>query len=261
MRRSVRSHLCAFAALGLTMATSGSATAAGNVPKSPTESELRRLVPEGLRVAMQLRYDFEGRGYLQYLLALADSNAEAPQKVIELLYVDWDGKWVVRDRQPIRTRGTGEYADSLSPNYVHAMRIETVGNTGLVYVYTSSWWGGSGSNHLYSFFAIRDGRVNLLKQFEHGRMQRLYFCLRNRAIYDGELVKIRGSKHGKAYVYICFLDLAKYSCDGSSIVKVGSEKLREMTGNRFLDEKFWNMSVCNALARCEAFQADCPSHP
>jgi hypothetical protein len=236
---------------------SGSPSTGANVPKPPTDSELRLLVPAGFRLAMQLQYDFEGRGYPQFLLALADGNSEAPQKPIELLYVGWEGKWVIRDRRPIQSQGTGEYAKFWSPNYVNTLRLETIGHRQLVYVYSNSCWGGSGSNHLYSFYSVRDGRLTLLKQFEHERMMRFYFCLRNGAIYDAVLVKNRGAKHGNAYVYTCYLAVTKYSCDGNSIVMVGSEKLREMTGNRFLDEKYWNMSVCNALTRCEAFQSDC----
>lgn len=261
MRRSLRSVLCVVSALGLTRVVTGSPPAGRSVPRPPTESELRLLVPDGFRLAMQVRYDFEGKGYLQHILALADSNSEAPQKPIELVYVDWEGKWVARDRQPIRSQDTGEWARFSSPNYVNAIRVEAIGQTRLVYVYSNSWWGGSGANHLYSFYAVRSGRVDLLKQFEHERMMRFYFCLRNKAIYDATLVKTRGPKHGKAYIYTCYLDVSKYSCDGSSIVKVGCEKLREMAGNRFLDEKYWNMSVCNALAKCEVFKADCASTP
>lgn len=194
-------------------------------------------------------------------MALVDSNSEAPEKPIDLLYVDWDGKWVVRDRCPIRSGDTGEFARFNSPNYLNAMRIETIGTTPLLYVYTNSWWGGSGSNHLFSFYAIHDGKIVLLKQFEHDRMERFYFCLKNNAIYDAVLVKTRGERHGKAYVYTCYLDVSKYSCDGTGIARVGSGKLREMTGNRFLDEKYWNMSVCNALTRGEVFPSDCATKP
>ena len=141
------------------------------------------------------------------------------------------------------------------------MRLATIGSTPLLYLYTNSWWGGSGSVHLFSFFAVHDGKLDRLRQFEHERMMRSYFCLKDNAIYDAILVKTRGAKHGKAYVYTCYLDVSKFSCDGTAIVKVASEKLRERTGNRFLDEKYWNMSVCNALARGEVFQDEHKTKP
>ena len=85
---------------------------------------------------------------------------------------------------------------------------------------------------------------------------RLYFCIANELIYDAVLVKERGAKRGKSYIYTCYLDVSKYSYDGKGIVKIASEKLREMTGNRFLDEKYWCMSLRNALKRGEVFRID-----
>ena len=116
--------------------------------------------------------------------------------------------------------------------------------------------GGSGSLHLLQFYTVDKGKLKLVKAFEHGRMERLYFCIYNNAIYDSVVVKKRGEKREKvnAYIYICWMEVTKFTCDGKSIVPVATEKCREKTGNKFLDEKYWCMSVLTALKRGEVFK-------
>ena len=136
------------------------------------------------------------------------------------------------------------------------MRVETIGSTPMLYIKTHANFGGPGSLHLFSLYSVNNGKLVLLKQYEHDRMEQTYFCLKKKAIYDAVLVKTRGPKHGNAYIYTCYLAVSKYSYDGSTFVKVGTENLREMKGNRFLDEKYWFLSVCKALDRGEVFQSD-----
>ena len=60
-------------------------------------------------------------------------------------------------------------------------------------------------------------------------------------------------KHGKAYLYTCSLQVTKYGFNGEEIRAVGSERMREQTGNRFLSEKYWFISVLKALQKKEIF--------
>ena len=86
-------------------------------------------------------------------------------------------------------------------------------------------------------------------------MTRPYFALYENAAYDADLHCSRGEKRGKAYVYTCYLEVTKYVFDGEAIRAVGSERMRQRQGNRFLDEKYWFISVLKALQRKEIFAA------
>jgi hypothetical protein len=220
-----------------------------DLPRYLSDSELRLFIPDGYQSAKVLRYDLARKGYSQYLVALSDGNSADPQKPITLLYIDWDKKWYVKDKEVITN------SDYMG-NYYGDMRIETIGQTNLLYVYSYYSDGGSGSTHYYRFYSIEEGKLSLLKAFEHSRMERLYFCIWNNAIYDSELVKQRGEKKGNAFVYTCYLNVTKFTCDGKAIVALGAQRLREKQGNRFLDEQYWCMSVQNALKKGEVFEND-----
>ena len=60
-------------------------------------------------------------------------------------------------------------------------------------------------------------------------------------------------KHGNAYVYTCYLLVTKYAFDGQAIRPVASERMREQRGNRYLQDKYWFISVLNALQKNEIF--------
>jgi hypothetical protein len=47
--------------------------------------------------------------------------------------------------------------------------------------------------------------------------------------------------------------VTKYTFDGEAIRPVGSERMREQKGNRFLQDKYWFISVLKALQKHEIF--------
>jgi hypothetical protein len=63
----------------------------------------------------------------------------------------------------------------------------------------------------------------------------------------------QGEKHGNAFVYTCYLQVTKYEFDGQEIRPVGSGRMREQRGNRYLGEKYWFVSVLKALQTNEIF--------
>jgi hypothetical protein len=85
-------------------------------------------------------------------------------------------------------------------------------------------------------------------------MEQTYFAVYKNAVYDAEPVCTRGEKHGNAYVYTCYLQVTKYTFEGQAMRSVGSERMREQRGNRFLGEKYWFMSVLRALQTNEIFR-------
>ena len=92
-------------------------------------------------------------------------------------------------------------------------------------------------------------------------MEQTYFAVYKNAIYDAQCVCTRGEKHGNAYVYTCYLQVTKYAFDGQTIQPVGSERMREMRGNRFLQDKYWFISVLKALQKNEIFPARAIGRP
>lgn len=214
----------------------------------PSDSDLQKLLPDGYRVDKVLRCKVGEEGGLHFLAVLSDQNQTSPEKPIRLLYIDGKEKWFVIDSLQI----CGEDAQ-YPPNYVETMSIETVGDREVIFLYTMAWGGGSGSNHFYQFFTIANGRLQLLKAIEHERMLRFYFCLYNHRIFDMKLVKIRGEKRGKAFVYTCYLEATEYTYDGKNIVPLRTERFREKQGNRFLDEDYRCVSLRNAIIQKEVF--------
>jgi len=113
--------------------------------------------------------------------------------------------------------------------------------------------GGSGSLHYFDFYQLDKKKLRLVKSFSHQRMEQIYFAVYKSAIYDAERVCTRGEKHGNAYVYTCYLLVTKYAFDGQAIRPVASERMREQRGNRYLQDKYWFISVLNALQKNEIF--------
>ena len=96
-------------------------------------------------------------------------------------------------------------------------------------------------------------KLERVKSFVHGRADLPYFTLYENAAYNAELACKRGAKHGKAYVYTCYLQVTKYVFDGEALRAVGSERMRERQGNRFLNERYVFISVRKALQKGEIF--------
>jgi hypothetical protein len=204
---------------------------------------LSKLLPPGYRTAAVLPCSLEADRKGRFVAALTDDDPDQPEKPVRLLYLAWNRGWTVLDS--VEIAGT----ESLTPQYLNGISVVPVGQGSLLYVYTNWSAGGSGSRHYNQFFTAVSGRLVLLKTFEHERMQRGYLCLSGHRIYDAKLVKRRGQKKGNAYIYACFLDVTEFTYDGQRILAVRSERVEERTGNRFLDESYWNISLRSILRR------------
>ena len=205
---------------------------------------LSKLLPPGYRTAAVLPCSLDGDRKDRFVAALTDNDPDQPERAVRLLYLAWNGGWTILDS--VEIAGT---EPSLPPQYLNGIAVVPVGQGSLLYVYTNWSGGGSGSRHYYQFFTAVSGRLVLLKTFEHERMQRGYLCLSGHRIYDATLVKRRGEKKGNAYLYTCLLDVTELTYDGQRILAVRSERVEERTGNRFLDESYWNMSLRAILRR------------
>jgi hypothetical protein len=133
------------------------------------------------------------------------------------------------------------------------MTREDLGVGNLILLRTVLSGGGSGSLNFFDFYRVERNKLVLVRGFSHERMEQTYFAVYQHAIYDAEKVCTRGEKHGNAYVYTCYLQVTKYAFDGRKIRPVGSERIREQRGNRFLTDKYWFISVLRALQKKEIF--------
>jgi hypothetical protein len=202
---------------------------------------LAKLLPAGYRAAAVFPCALEADRKGRFVAALTDNDAVRP---VRLLYLAWNRGWTVLDNVEI-----AGVEPKLPPQYLDGISVVPVGRGSLLYIYTNWSGGGSGSLHYYQFFMAVSGRLRLLKAFEHERMERGYLCLSGHRIYDAALVKRRGERKGNAYLYTCFLDVTEFTYDGERLLAVRSERLDERTGNRFLDEAYWNKSLCSILRR------------
>jgi hypothetical protein len=230
--------------------------AANEALAKPSTKALGNIIPDGYKLAQTIKIDNIGVSSPHYIIALSDTVDDMPLKPILLLHISWQNKWSLIENIP-----PTESKEEFGPNIVNSMKLETVGAQKLLYIYTITWGGGSGSEHYYSLYSIKEGVVRLLKTFEHERMERLYFCMYNNSIYDAKVVKVRGEKKGKAYIYTCYWNVTKYTCNEDSIIAVESDKCREMKGNRFLDEKYRCMSLLKAIKNGEVFSKDLKHQP
>jgi hypothetical protein len=84
-------------------------------------------------------------------------------------------------------------------------------------------------------------------------MERYYFALYKDTIFDADLVCRRGERHGRSFVYTCYLEVKKYAFDGGSITAIGSERFHERQGPWFLSDSYRFMNVKRALENREIF--------
>ncbi len=206
---------------------------------------LKEFVPQGYKVEKTISCGLKSR---EYLVALDDADdAGIKSKPVVLLLVAAGKKIAVEDRVFPQKDKDG------FPNYFDGMTIENVDGVALLLFRSISSGGGSGFQTYFDFYKIENKKLRLVKSFERGRMQRSYFAVYKNAVYDADVVCKRGEKHGKAFVYTCYLLVTKFTYDGTAFHPAGSERLHEQQGNRFLEDKYRNMSVLKALQRGEIF--------
>ena len=232
------------------------APAVGTFPALPA-AVLQTVTPAGYKVDAAIGLSKTGGGSRQYLLALSDqiaddsNSAEIPEKVPMVLLARMDKTLVVQDQ--VLLHSSGEDDTGNTPNYFTKMSAEDVG-AGKLYLLTSmQFGGGSGSEHFFDFYRVHNDKLQLMKSFSHGRMQRPYFAIYQNAIYDGKLHCERGEKHGKAYIYTCRIDVTKYVYDGAAVRAIGTQPMRIRQGNRYLSDSYWFVSVSKALRNKEIF--------
>lgn len=223
--------------------SAGNAAAAEAISPA-ARAALAGVVPPGYQTAAVIPCAIGGHGSSRFVAALVDTEANAPQKSVRLLYLAWNGRWTVLDSVDIAGRDA-----TFAPQYLSGISVVTVGVADLLYVNTTWSGGGSGSLHYFQFLQAVGGHLKLVRGFEHDRMSRGLLSLHNDRIYDAAVACTRGEKKGKAYVYACHLDTKEYTYDGEHIVVARSERLEERTGNRFLDETYWNLSLRSLLQR------------
>ncbi len=214
---------------------------------------LQELTPEGYKIEQTIACEPDQGSQHEYLIALADADdQQIAEKPVMILLVA-EGKRVAEDRVILHNDvHTGQFWDG-PPNYFSGLTKEHVGAGDLFLVRSALSGGGSGSMHYFDFYRLEKKKLRLVKSFSHQRMEQTYFAVYRNAIYDAQCVCTRGEKHGKAYVYTCYLQVTKYAFDGQAIQPVGSERMREQRGNRFLQDKYWFISVLKALQTNEIF--------
>jgi hypothetical protein len=215
---------------------------------------LKELTPEGYKIEKTIACEPDQSAQHEHLVALADADdQQIKAKPVMLLLVAAGKKIVIEDRVTLHKGDTtGKFGDG-SPNYFTGLTTENLGGGDLFLVRSALSAGGSGSLHYFDFYRIEKKKLRLVKRFSHGRMDQTYFAVYKNAIYDAKCVCTRGEKHGKAYVYTCYLQVTKYAFDGQAIQPVGSERMREQRGNRFLEDKYRFISVLKALQKNEIF--------
>lgn len=230
------------------------AQTASTHPANLSSAALKELTPKGYKVEKTLACDEGQAAGREYLVALSDAaDAEAfPEKSVMILLVAAGKKAALEDSVTLRHEGhAGVWGN---PNFFSGMTKENVGGGDLFLVKSLESYGGSGSLHYFDFFRVEKKKLHLVKSFEHGRMEQTYFALFKNAIYDAEVVCKRGERRGKAFVYTCYLQVTKYTFDGQAIRPVGSERMREQQGNRYLQDKYRFISVLKALQKNEIFK-------
>jgi hypothetical protein len=215
---------------------------------------LKELTPEGYRIEKTIACQPDQGAQQEYLVALADANDnQIPARPVMLFLVATGKKIVVEDRVTLHSDiDTGKFWDG-PPNYFSGLTKEKVGDGDLFLIRSVLSGGGSGSLHYFDFYRPEKKKLHLVKSFSHQRMEQTYFAVYRNAVYDAERICTRGEKHGNAYVYTCYLQVTKYAFDGQTIRPVGSERMREQRGNRYLQDKFWFISVLKALRENEIF--------
>ena len=243
------------------------ATASAQVTRN-LEDQVAPWVPAGYAIQEIKKVPSTENGDSQYLVALSDSmmpkaNNPLPNEIIvgvpskppELLLVKVAGSAILQDQIVLHKRAQScmHIGEPPEPNYLGSIEAEDVGDGKLFLVHSTYSGGGSGGFHYFDLYRVEHNKLKQLATYSHDRLVRSYFTIFNHAIYDGQLSCARGEKHGAAYVYTCGIDVTKYIYDGNSIQPAGTERMHERKGNRFLNEKYWMMSVQNALGQREIF--------
>jgi len=235
-----------------TLSLTATAAAASTHRTDLSAAALKVLTPEGYKVEKTIACEPDQGAQHEHLVALADDHQIAAKPVM-LLLVAAGKKIVVEDSVTLHNdANTGQFWDG-PPNYFSGLTRENVGGGDLFLVRSVLSGGGSGSLHYFDFYRLEKKKLRLVKSFSHQRMEQTYFAVYKNAIYDAECVCTRGEKHGKAYAYTCYLQVTKYAFDGHAIRPVGSERMREQRGNRYLQDKYWFISVLKALQKNEIF--------
>jgi hypothetical protein len=227
---------------------------AANTQYSELSTALKELTPEGYKVETAINCTLDRATEHEYLIALSDVVSDAiPERPVMILLVAVGKKIAIEDRVVLHNdASTGKFWDG-PPNFFNGMTREKVGGGDLFLVKSVLSGGGSGSIHYFDFYRPEHKKLHLVKSFSHGRMEQTYFAVFKNAVYDAERVCTRGERRGKAFVYTCYLQVTKYTFDGQEIRPIGSERMRERRGNRFLEEKYWFISVLKALRNNEIF--------
>jgi hypothetical protein len=225
-----------------------------SVQKNTFLDDRQQLTPEGYKVEKAINCTLGQATEHEYLIALSDVVSDAiPGRPVMILLVAVGKKIAIEDRVILHNdASTGKFWDG-PPNFFNGMTREKVGDGDLFLVKSVLSGGGSGSLHYFDFYRPEKKKLRLVKSFSHERMERTYFAVYRNAVYDAEPICTRGERHGNAYVYTCYLQVTKYTFDGQAILPMGSERMREQHGNRFLGEKYWFMSVLKALQNNEIF--------
>ena len=250
--RLVRHTLLIAAISVLTLPANGAAASTHRADLSA--AALKELTPEGYKIEKTIACEPGPGVQHEHLVALADADDhQIAAKPVMLLLVAAGKKILVEDSVILHNdANTGRFWDG-QPNYFSGLTRENVGGGGLFLVRSVLSAGGSGSLHYFDFYRPEKKKLRLVKSFSHQRMEQTYFAVYKNAIYDAESVCTRGEKRGKAYVYTCYLQVTKYAFDGQAIRPVGSERMREQRGNRYLQDKYRFISVLKALQKNEIF--------
>jgi len=242
------------------LAVFGAAAAtAGDAISPAARAALATVIPQGYQAAAVVPCELEAGGKGRFVAALVDEAAQAdtngsapwPERNVRLLYLVWaKGRWTVLDSMDVSAKDP-----TLAPQFADAVSVVTVGTANLLFVRTAWSAGGSGSWHYFLFITAVDGHLRLVRRFEHERMQRGLLTLRDERLYDANVACSRGEKKGKAYVYSCYLDTREFTYDGEHLTEVRRERLEERSGNRFLDETYWNISLRSVLQKGGHFLA------
>jgi hypothetical protein len=232
--------------------------AASSTQQRLSPAALGEVTPEGYKIEKTIASG-SNQGTHEYLVALSDANdSDIASKPVMLLLVALGKKIVVEDRVTLHNDAkTGKFWDG-PPNYFDGMTKERVGDGDLFLVKSMLSGGGSGSLHFFDFYRLDNKKLRLVKSFSHSRMEQTYFAVYKNATYDAQRICTRGEKRANvnAYVYTCYLQVTKYAFDGETFRAVGSERMREQQGNRFLEDKYRFMSVLKALQENEIFKQE-----
>lgn len=226
----------------------GASLASAAAISREARAALVQVLPEGYRTVAIVPCLLEGSVRPRFVAALVDTDEAEPEKVVRLLYLAWTDRWSVLDS--VELAGSDP---RFAPQYLNGISVVRVGPADLLYVNSNWSRGGSGSPHYFQFFRATAERLELVRAFEHERMERGLLCLRNDRIYDAVVACRRGEKKGGAYLYFCHLDTTEYTFVNGEILAARHAKLEERTGNRFLDETYRNLSLRSLLRRGSFF--------